>query len=262
MRRSLGRRPVYPGDGHIGRKLVYGRVSDPAKLLAELAQSERLPRLGARHAHIEAGCPGFRFSSPGWANFANRDLALVTSQAILFDLVREKLDAKLPTFAVRLTLFVERYLAAIRQRARDRFGDTDSGLITPDDWIYSAFLPLPDVRIELPAVAPNEESAFVELSALFWTGETAIGVQIDPSASVIGSKRRRLERLRTLWPALQIVEIPRDRLGPDDAGFPFDLFPDALANFWDGVAVPQGPSLSAPLESSLVDQASGAEPGH
>lgn len=220
-------------------------------MLAELAGSDEIPPLGGQHARIGPHTPGFRLSSPGWTNFATRDLELITSGERLYDLVREKLNAKLPTFAVRLKQFLDCYFADAGQRARARFEGEDSPLVTPDDWFYSAFLPLPNARIELP---PDSSPApgFVELSTLFWTGETAIGVQLEPASSVIGSKRRNLEWLKAHWPALTVIEVTRDRFGQAEDGFPAELFPEALSNYWEGVPVPQGPSLSGILESSLT----------
>ena len=220
-------------------------------MLSALAGSDDRPQLGSQHACITPATPGFRLSSPGWAHFATRDLELITSGDRLHQLVREKLNAKLPTFAVRLTQFVDGYLADAERRARAHFEDQDDALVTADDWIYSAFLPLPHARIQLPAdsfPAPG----FVELSVLFWTGETAVGVQLEPAASVIGSKKKHLDWLEENWPALTVLELPRDRFGRAGDGFPTGLFPRALKEFWADVEIPQGPSLSGILESSLA----------
>lgn len=220
-------------------------------MLAELAGSGAIPQLGDGHARIGASTPGFRLSSPGWTHFATRDLELITSGDRLYDLVREKLNGKLPTFAVRLKAFVDCYLADAERRARARFEGQDDPLITADDWIYSAFLPLPNARIQLPPKSFPTPS-FVELSVLFWTGEIAIGVQLEPASSVIGSKKRNLEWLQENWPGFTLVELPRDRFSQAGDEFPVELFPDALTNFWTDVEMPQGPSLSGILESSLT----------
>lgn len=210
-----------------------------------------MPPLGGRYARITPGTPGFRISSSGWTGFASRDLKLITSGDRLYELVREKLNTKLPTFAVRLRQFVDRYLDNARARARAQFDNETPGLITPDDWFYSAFLPLPNARIALPPEA-FDRPAFAELSVLFWTGDMAIGVQLDPAASVMGSKQRYLDWLTAHWPALTIVEVSRDQFGATGDNFPTGLFPDALTNFWADVSIPQGPGLSRNLDSPLA----------
>lgn len=190
-----------------------------------------------------------RLSSPGWARFAARDLELVTSGDRLFEIVQEKLNTKLPTFAVRLKRFVDLYLIDARRRTREKLAGQATEFMTPDDWIYSAFLPLPHARIQIPG---GQGTDFAELSVLFWTGESAVGVLMDPASSRIGSKRRNLARLQEYWPDLKLVELSTDRFKPDDERFPGDLFPPALLNFWEGLSMPQGPSLSGVLETSFV----------
>ncbi len=220
-------------------------------MLAELERSDDPPRLGGRHAQIDPQTPGLRLSSAGWARFATRDLELITSDDRLYQLVREKLNTKLPTFAVRLRQFVDCYLDDARRRAGELFKDQSATLNRPGDWFYSAFLPLPNARIRLPQQS-FATPAFAELSVLFWTGETAIGVQLEPASSVIGSKKRNLEWLKEHWPALTVIELSRDRFTGAEDGFPTGLFPDALIDFSKDVHVPQGPSLSPVLETSLL----------
>lgn len=250
----MGWRSLYPGDGHIDFRLVYGPASDPRRTLAELSLSEASSELTSLHAHITDGTPGFRLSSSGWTNFTTRDFALITSEARLWELVREKLNTKLPTFAVRQQLFVDRYLADAKQRAQHHFGNLEAEIFGPEDWIYTAFLPLPNARIELPD-SGSATADFAELSVLFWTGELAIGVLLDPPSAIIGSKKRNLERLKENWPQFTIINVPRDQFAEDSRNFPTSLFPDALNCFWDDVEIPQGPCLSNILEKPLTKNA-------
>ncbi len=253
MRRPVGRRPVYPGDGHIDRRIIYGPVGDPARALAGLGQTLLSSPLGAHFAVIADGTPGFRLSSPGWGALTTRDLALATSGDRLYELVHEKLMAKLPTFSVRLRLFVEKYLDDAKRRANERFGGNEPDVFGAEDWIYSAFLPLPNVRVKLPG--DNSHSPqFAEISVLFWTGEAAIGVQLEPQSSVIGSNKKYLEELSAAWPELSLIWLPRDCLSPDSESFPTEFFPSFLLEYWEGIRIPQGPSLSGVFESPLTEQ--------
>ncbi|MEK9967175.1 MAG: hypothetical protein VW582_12545 [Rhodospirillaceae bacterium] len=205
--------------------------------------------LGDSHARIAPGMPAFRLSSPGWADFATRDLELVTSGERLFELVREKLNTKLPTFAVRLRQFVDLYVDHGLRAVADEFGSETGPLVTAEDWIYSAFLPLPNARVEIPDSGPSE---FAEFGVFFWTGERAIGVLLEPAASIIGRKRRNLDRLAEAWPSLTVIEAARDRFPGDDSVFADDLLPPELMRFWDGLDMPQGPSVSGVLETPFV----------
>ena len=213
--------------------------------MATLDASGDVSDLGVRHARVGAGRQGIRLSSPGWAGFSTRDLELATSGDRLFEIVREKLNATLPTFAVRLRQFVDLYLDDAGQRAADAFRESDDPFVRAEDWIYSAWLPMPNVRVEIPG---PDRSAFAEFNVFFWTGERAIGVHLEPSTSIIGSQRRNLEQLQTVWPDLDIIEVTKDRFPGNDNAFPHDLFPAELMRFWEDVLTPQGPSLSGILE--------------
>ena len=252
MRRPVGRRPVYPGDGHIDRRIIFGPAGDPARTLAELGQPLPSSPLGSHFALIADGTPGFRLSSPGWANLTARDLALATSGDRLYQLVREKLVAKLPTFSVRLHLFVEKYLDDAKRRANETFGGNEPDVFGPEDWIYSAFLPLPNARVKLPGDNSGTPQ-FAEISVLFWTGNAAIGVQLEPRSSVIGSRKKNLEELSAAWPELNLIGFREIACRPI-AMASQPILPAFPPRIWEGMGIPQGPSLSGVFESPLTEQ--------
>lgn len=149
-----------------------------------------------------------------------------------------------PTFHSVLEIWCARIHAPDYLEADTFVVDDSDDIFAVEDWIYSAWLPLPHAHIQLP-------TGFAELDTAFWTGEQLIGVQVEQTGSIAKSKREKLVYLEEHHPQIKIISIPRDGLLESGDGFPSDLFGEDFSCFWKGLTLPQGPSPSKILMKSF-----------
>ena len=249
----MGGRSLCDGDGHIETVIVYGLVTNPETVTAEL---EPLPAgdsflLSNRYAVISDTAPALRLSSAGWIDLIPAALLAIDSRELLFELCKEKIVMRIQPFSTRVRLFVERYLEFMRSQLVTHASELESDdIFTPEDWIYSAWLPLPHAQIQLPAeFGAGGDANFAEVDVAFWTGGHLIGVQVEQTGSLIKSKRERLASLVDQHPRIKLISVPREKLSETEANFPDDLFDDTFLNFWRGLSLPQGPNPSPILEN-------------
>jgi hypothetical protein len=224
-------------------------ITNPETVIGEL---ESLPTgetflLSNRFAILSETAPAIRLSSAGWIDLTPNALIGIDTPELLFELCKEKIIARIQPFSKRIRLFVERYLDFMKAQIIEHASELNSDdIFTAEDWIYSAWLPLPHAHIQLP-------TGFAELDTAFWTGEQLIGVQIEQTGSIAKSKREKLAYLEEYHPQIKIISIPRDGLSESREGFPSDLFGEDFSCFWKGLALPQGPSPSKVLSTSLKE---------
>jgi hypothetical protein len=140
-------------------------------------------------------------------------------------------------------LFVDRYFAFLQDQIDAHRAELEArlapfdGLFRPDDFIYSAPLPLPQAY--LPAPAPD----YVKVDFAFWLGARMVAVLLAPSPLTPMAERRRRERL-----AAAGIEIADARAG-DLTGMWFAQRLGAKgSHFWEGETLP-----AAPFSAKLFD---------
>ena len=209
--------------------------------------------LSNRYAVISETAPALRLSSAGWIDLTPASLVNIESTEMLFEHCREKIVTRIQPFSKRIRLFVERYLEFVKGQLATYASELESDdIFTAEDWIFSAWLPLPHAQILLAPEFKEGAPGFAELDVAFWTGDQLIGVQVEQSGSMIKSKRDKLTYLVDHHPQIKIIPIPRDRLSENERSFPGDLFDETFSKFWQGITLPQGPDPSPVLNSSFL----------
>ena len=255
MKSSAGMAQDYPdflSKDHPQTLIVYGIVTNPQTIAKgfESRKGERPFALTNRYALVSPGSPGLRLSSPGWIDISFQQMSQVNATGDLFDLCRERLINRSSPFSKLIRLFLERYLEFVRAQLeahKSELGaDTaDDEIFEYSDWIFSAWLPLPQAQILLPPAFGADQPSFAELDIAFALPGHLIGVAIDGASTPIKSRQSKLDYLVENHPQLSLVRVPKDRLR--NRAFPKDLFLESIANFWQGLSLPQGPCPSEVL---------------
>jgi hypothetical protein len=196
------------------------------------------------YGEIAEGSPPLRLSTPGWANFSLNSLRGVDSTELLFELSREKIVTRIQPFAKRVRLFVDRYFDFMKDRIAENFDQLPPDpLLTPLDWIFSAWLPLPHAKVLVDPQARETPAQFVEFDLVFWTGADLLGVQVEKKGTMIGARRAAFERFTQEQPQFKLISVARDQLPDDTQEFPAEIFDEGFLNFWSGIDLPKGPPL-------------------
>lgn len=226
--------------------IVYGIVTNPETIAKgfESGKDGRPFELTNRYALVTPASPGLRLSSPGWIEISFQQMSQVTSTGDLFNLCRERLINRSSPFSKLIRLFLERYLefvsAQLDTHKSELGADTaDEEIFDYRDWIFSAWLPLPQAQILLPPAFAADRPDFAELDIAFSLPGQVIGVAIDGTGTPIKSRQKKLDYLVENHPQLSLVRVPKGRLG--DEAFPDDLFPAGFSRFWKGLSLPHGP---------------------
>lgn len=242
------------GDGYIETLVVYGLVTNPTTVAAELGPlpDDMSYLLSGRYALLSENAPALRLSSPGWIDLTPEGLIDINSTDLLFKLALEKIITRISSFSKNHRIFVERYFDFIQDQTKKlKQPDQNTEIFTRYDWVFSAWLPLTHARILLPEKFKKQEPCFAEFDIAFWTGKKLVCVQLKQSDSTVKSEREKRDYLKNNHHQIEIVSIPRDRLADKDMAFPADLFDKAFREFWSGLNLPQGPSPSPILMSPL-----------
>lgn len=195
------------------------------------------------YAEIAEGSPPLRLSTPGWANFSLNSLRGVDSTEHLFELSKEKLVTRIQPFAKRVRLFVDRYLDFMKDRIVENFDRLPPDpLITPLDWIFSVWLPLPHAKVLVSPHSQETPDQIVEFDLVFWTGAELLGVQVEQKGTMIGARRAAFERFTAEQPAFKLIQVAPNQLPDDAQEFPAEIFDESFLNFWSGIDLPKGPS--------------------
>jgi len=232
--------------------IVYGIVTNPQTIANgfERRKDERPFKLTNNYALVSPASRGLRLSSPGWIDISFQQMSQVNSTADLFDRCRERLINRSSPFSKLIRLFLERYLEFVSAQLEARKSElgtdvADDEIFDYRDWIFSAWLPLPQAQILLPPVFGADRPSFAELDIAFSLPGQLIGVTIDGTSTPIKSRQRKLDYLVENHPQLSLIRIQKDRLR--DEAFPDDLFPADFARFWQGLSLPLGPCPSEVL---------------
>jgi len=237
--------------------IAYGIVTNPETIARSFERSEgqRPFELTNRYALVSPASPGLRLSSPGWIDISVQQMSQVRCSDDLFDLCRERLINRSSPFSKLIRLFVERYLEFARaqlERHKSELGagTADDEIFNYRDWIFSAWLPLPQAQILLPAAFAADRPSFAELDIAFSLPGQLIGVMIESAGTPIRSRQKKLDYLAENHPQFSLVRVPKTRL--QNEGFPEDLFSETFVRFWQGLSLPQGPCPPEVLMGRLV----------
>lgn len=261
----MGRWPLYFGNGHLnetnvavstfptnlmsktepGSLIIYGQVSDPGRVYSALPELEGNERsLTRQYALITDKTPGFRLSSSGWMLLPLDQRMMLSTIDEMFLLCREKVMQGASQFARPTRQFLESYLDAIASAVNVSNKElltnaTDREIYTAQDWVFSAWLPLPNAHILLPPDYGSKTPEFAKIDVVFWQGGRIVGVEIEGSSTPLKSQRRKLDYLCAHHPLFDIVRLSSAQV---QAGtFRLDMLPLAFSRFCDGLTLPLGP---------------------
>jgi hypothetical protein len=204
---------------------------------------------------VSPASPGLRLSSPGWIDISFQQMSQVNSTDDLFDLCRERLTNRSSPFSKLIRLFLDRYVEFVSAQLEAHKSELGANIADDEiynyrDWIFSAWLPLPQAQILLPAAFGAGRPSFAEFDIAFSLPGQLIGVTIDGAGTPIKSRQRKLDYLVENHPQLSLVQVPKTRL--QDGAFPNDLFPAIFTRFWQGLSLPHGPCPSEVLMDASV----------
>jgi len=226
--------------------IVYGLVTEPARVLAELEQwADNMPPLTDRYALLAPHMDALRLSSSGWIDIPFEQRITLTNSGDLFQYCRSRILRNVSQFAKPTRQLIDSYLDFVCARTEsckdelEEFGPSGE-VYGAEDWVFSAWLPLPHARILLPPEFQRDPPQFAEVDIAFWHNGRVTAALIENASTPIKSKQRRLDFLCENHPLLDVVSIPRDRIA--DGRFPADLFPDTFGRYWEGLTLPTGPA--------------------
>ena len=226
--------------------VLYGQCSNPVTTFKNISipQGDNAFELSSSYAVLSPSSPGLRFSSSGWLEISTRQMLNVQSTESLFQICRERIINRTSQFSVLLRLFLESYFDFLHSQIEKHKNELEPDNVEDEvfiykDWIFSAWLPLPQAHILLPLKFMDNKPSFAEIDLAFWIEGQLISVVIDGGETPIKSRKEKLDYLVEKHPQLSIVKIPRDKLEEDT--FPIDLFPNSFSYFWRTLTLPHGP---------------------
>ncbi len=226
--------------------IVYGQVTEPARVLAELEQStDDLAPLTNHYALLTPVMDELRLSSFGWIDITFEQRMTLTNSRDLFQLCRRKILGNVSHFAKPTRDFIGAYLDFVwaqTETCKDKLEKAGSNceVYGAEDWAFSAWLPLPQARILLPPEFECNPSQFAEIDIAFWYDGRVKAIVIEDASTPIKSKQRRLDYLRENHPFLDLISLPREWIG--ESSFPAYAFPATFSRYWEGLALPTGPA--------------------
>ncbi len=147
--------------------------------------------------------------------------------------------------------FVADHVENHRQALMDRL-ERFSDLFQYHDWVYSALMPLPRAYLHAPdAGEPFGPGTLVRVDFAFWTGTTAIVIEIPGNATRSPVTDRRHDRLRRAGAI--VVELADQVLEAANAATFEAELPEDLRLFWRDRALPSGPLKPAALDVKAGD---------
>ena len=233
-----------------GSLIIYGQVSDPGWVYAALKEQEgTAPSLTRQYALVTDKTPGLRLSSSGWMLLPLDQQMMLSTIDELFLLCREKIMHGASQFSRPTRQFLESYLDAIASAVgadnKELTAEPrDSEIYVAQDWVFSAWLPLPNAHILLPADYGSKTPDFAKVDIAFWQGGRIVGVVIEGSSTPLKSQRRKLDYLCAHHPSLNIVRLTSAQI--QVGTFRLEMLPLEFSRFWNGLALPLGPCPPEP----------------
>ncbi|PPR56858.1 MAG: hypothetical protein CFH07_01686 [Alphaproteobacteria bacterium MarineAlpha3_Bin6] len=226
--------------------VLYGQCSNPVTTFKNISipPGDNAFELSRNYAVLSPSSPGLRFSSSGWLEISTRQMLNVQSTESLFQICRERIISRTSQFSALLRLFLESYFDFLHSQIEKHKNELEPDNVEDEifiykDWIFSAWLPLPQAHILLPPEFMDNKPSFAEIDLAFWIEGQLIGVIIDGGETPIKSRQKKLDYLVEKHPQLWVIKVPRDKLEEDT--FPIDLFPNSFSYFWRTLTLPRGP---------------------
>ena len=226
--------------------IIYGQCSNPVTTFKNISipPGDNAFQLSCNYAELTPSSPGLRFSSSGWLGISTRQMLNVQSTEELFQISRERVINCTNQFSKLIRLFLESYFDFLIfqiEKHKNELGpeNVEDEVFIYKDWIFSAWLPLPQAHILLPITFLDNKPSFAEIDVAFWIEGQLIGVVIDGGATTIKSRKNKMDYLVQKHPQLWVIRVPRDKLEEDI--FPIDLFPNSFSYFWRTLTLPHGP---------------------
>ena len=238
------------GDGYIETLIIYGLVNNPSTLAKKILplQDGTLYELSNQHAFFTEKSPALRLNCEGWLHHSSNAIEANNSE-LLYNLTIEKIMRNILPFSQSTRIFIKSYFDfMLEQTKKIAINELNSEIFNQGDWIYSAWLPMPNTHILLSPEFKNKKFKFVEFDLSFWTGEQLICIQLGQSNTLIKSKMEKREQLESAHPHIKIIEIPINRFTGNNKPFPSDLFSENFNHFWRGLRLPLGPNMQPVLE--------------
>lgn len=201
--------------------------------------------------------PALRLNTDVGLRFQSDQLAKLPDNQAKLDYLKFEVLGALDLFAQYQRVFLDQYFAFIPARCRDEASDLvqllewSGGLFTPEDYIFSALWPLPDVRVVQRADYGEIELGTFDFA--FWTGRQALGVTLaGGAANSVAIEKNQTDT--TAGPFLPLTISGGDLHGDDEIFSP-QRFPDEFVSFWMGEDVPSSPFRPVGLTDAPAGQA-------
>lgn len=226
--------------------IIYGLVNEPARVLAELDQHKgSIVFLTNRYALLASNINALRLSSSGWINITFEQRGTLACPRDLFLFCRRKILGRVSQFAKPIRQFLDAYLDFVWYQTEIFKDELEECLLNPEvygpqDWVFSAFLPLPNAFILLPSEFERGSPQFAEVDIIFWLNGRIKAVVIEGMGTPIKSRQRRLDYLCENHPYLDLISVSRD--GISNGRFPTDAFSVPFNHYWRGLTLPMGPA--------------------
>ncbi len=226
--------------------IIYGNVTEPERVLAALEGSaEELKPLTNRYALLAPSIDDLRLSSLGWIDITMEQRMALTNARDLFQFCRGKILRGVSQFAKPTNEFVVTYLDFVWSQIKTYKGELEDGvgaseLFGIEDWVFSAWLPLPHANILLPREFEPGAPQFAEIDIVFWHKGRIKAVVIEGTSTPIKSKQYRREYLCENHPFLDIISVNKDWVAK--GLFPKDAFSVPFCHYWRDLTLPIGPA--------------------
>jgi len=226
--------------------VLYGQCSNPLTALEtiNIPPEGTSYELSSSYAVLSPSSPGLRFSSSGWLEISTLQMLNVQSTESLFQICRDRIINRTSQFSRLIRLFLDSYFDYLHSQIEKHKNELDPDSVDDEifiykDWIFSAWLPLPQAQILLPPDFMDNKPSFAEIDVAFWIEGKLIGVVIDGGETPIKSRKEKFDYLVEKHPQAWVVKVPRVKLEEDT--FPIDLFPNSFSYFWRTLTLPHGP---------------------
>ena len=226
--------------------IIYGQCSNPVNTFKNISipPGDNAFELSSNYAVLYPSSPGLRFSSSGWLELSTRQILNAESTEELFQISRERIINCTNQFSRLIRLFLDSYFDFLHSQIEKHKNELEPENVEDEvfiykDWIYSAWLPLPQAHILMPPDFMDNKPSFAEIDVAFWIEGQLIGVVIDGGATPIKSRKNKMDYLVQKHPQLWVIRVPRDKL--EEGTFPIDLFPNSFSYFWRTLTLPHGP---------------------
>lgn len=225
--------------------VVYGLARDPRIVLADVERAGAgVPPLTGRYAILPDAGDDVRINTPGWIDITVDERLELAKPDDLQLLCREAICHGVSSFGGPLRRFLQSYLNFVDRRIAEAAGELEALAHGPDvftgrDWVFSAYLPMPQARVLTPEPAEDGGPSFAEFDAVLWCQGCLLCVIIEGVGMVRKSVQRNRDILTGGQSNINIIRVPKDAFS-DDA-FPEEMFPVRIGRFWTGLDMPFGP---------------------